>query len=65
MENGSIRVHRVLCVVDCGVAVNPDIVRAQNEGAVTFGLTAALHGKLDLEDGRIAQSNFHDYTICA
>ena len=63
VENGAIRVHEVLCVVDCGVAVNPDIVRAQMEGSVMYGLTAALHGELDLENGAIRQSNFHDYPI--
>ena len=63
VENGAIRVHEVLCVVDCGVAVNPDIVRAQMEGSVMYGLTAALHGELDLENGAIKQSNFHDYPI--
>ena len=63
VDNGAIKVHRVLCVVDCGVAVNPDIVRAQMEGSVMYGLTAALHGELDLENGSIKQSNFHDYPI--
>ena len=63
IEKNAIRVHQVLCVVDCGIAVNPDIVRAQMEGAVMFGLTAALHGELDLENGAIKQSNFHDYPI--
>ncbi|MCY4214909.1 MAG: molybdopterin-dependent oxidoreductase [Gammaproteobacteria bacterium] len=63
IEDGAIRVHQVLCVVDCGVAVNPDIVRAQMEGSVMYGLTAALHGELDLENGAIKQSNFHDYPI--
>ena len=63
VDNGAIKVHRVLCVVDCGVAVNPDIVRAQMEGSVMYGLTAALHGELDLENGAIKQSNFHDYPI--
>ncbi len=63
VENGKIRVHRVLCVVNCGVAVNPDIVRAQMEGAIMFGLTAALHGQIDLDHGEVTQSNFHDYPI--
>ena len=63
VENGEIKVHAVLCVVDCGVAVNPDIVRAQMEGSVMYGLTAALHGDLDLVNGAIKQSNFHDYPI--
>ncbi|XOV86519.1 MAG: molybdopterin cofactor-binding domain-containing protein [Pseudomonadota bacterium] len=63
VENNQIRVHRVTCVVDCGLAVNPDVVRAQMEGAVMFGLTAALYGNLELKDGAFAESNFHDYPI--
>ena len=63
VQGGKIHVHRMLCVVDCGIAVNPDVVRAQMEGAVMFGLTAALHGQIDLEKGEVTQSNFHDYPI--
>ena len=63
VQAGKIIVNKVLCIVDCGQVVNPDIVRAQMEGAVMFGLTAALHGNLDLKDGAIVQSNFHDYPI--
>lgn len=63
VENGAIRVHNVACVVDCGVVVNPDVVTAQMEGSVMYGLTAALHGHLDLENGAVKQSNFHDYPI--
>ena len=63
IENNQIRVHNVTCVVDCGIAVNPDTVRAQVEGAIMFGLTAALHGNLELEQGMIKESNFHDYPI--
>lgn len=63
VERGNIRVHRVTCVVDCGRAINPDIIRAQMEGAVMFGLTAALHGNLELKDGAIVESNFHNYPI--
>ncbi len=63
VEDGAIRVHRVFCAVDCGLAINPDIVRAQMEGAIMYGLTAALHGKLDFEGGAVKQSNFHDYPI--
>jgi isoquinoline 1-oxidoreductase beta subunit len=50
-------------VVDCGLAVNPDVVRGQMEGAVMFGLTAALHGDLHLDNGEFRESNFHDYPI--
>ena len=57
-----IRVHRVACVIDCGVAVNPNLIRQQIEGGIVYGLSAALHGEITLEDGRVRQSNFHDYT---
>jgi isoquinoline 1-oxidoreductase beta subunit len=63
VENGRIRVHRVVCAVDCGVCVNPEAVRAQLEGAVAFGLGAALHGEITLKGGRVQQSNFHDYEL--
>jgi isoquinoline 1-oxidoreductase subunit beta len=55
------RVERVVCAVDCGVAVNPDVVRAQMEGAIGFGLGAALFSEITLDKGRVVQSNFHDY----
>ena len=63
IENNQIKVHKVTCVVDCGIAVNPDVVKAQMEGAVMYGLTAALHGDLELDGGAFKQSNFHDYPI--
>lgn len=56
-----VRVHRVTCVVDCGVAVNPNLIRQQMEGAIVYGLSAALHGEITVEKGRVQQSNFHDY----
>jgi isoquinoline 1-oxidoreductase beta subunit len=59
--DGSIRVERVVCAVDCGVTLNPDIVRSQVEGGIGFGLGAALHGRISLRDGRVQQSNFHDF----
>ncbi|KIL98163.1 Isoquinoline 1-oxidoreductase beta subunit [Paramagnetospirillum magnetotacticum MS-1] len=58
---GEIKVDRVVCAVDCGVAVTPDIVRAQMEGGIAFALSAALFGEITLKDGRAEQSNFHDY----
>jgi isoquinoline 1-oxidoreductase beta subunit len=61
LPNGDFRVDRVVCAVDCGVAVNPDVIRAQMEGGIGFGLSAALHGAITLKDGRVEQSNFHDY----
>ncbi len=63
VEHGRIRVHRVVCAVDCGLAVNPDIVRAQMESGIIFGLTAALKSKVTLKNGGIEQSNFHDYPL--
>ena len=63
LERGRPRVHRVTSAVDCGRVVNPDTVRAQIEGAVGFALTAALYGAITLKDGRVEQSNFHDYRM--
>ncbi|MCU0620390.1 MAG: xanthine dehydrogenase family protein molybdopterin-binding subunit [Gemmatimonadales bacterium] len=60
---GGVRVHRVTCAVDCGRVVNPDIVVAQVEGGVAFGLTAALRGEITLAQGRVVQGNFHDYPL--
>jgi len=62
-EGGKVRVHKVVCAVDCGIAINPWNVEAQMESAIVFGLTAALHGELTLEKGRVQQSNFHDYEM--
>ena len=60
---GGVRIHRVVCAVDCGRVVNPDTVAAQLESAVAFGLTAALHGAITLENGRVQQGNFDDYPL--
>jgi isoquinoline 1-oxidoreductase beta subunit len=62
-EAGNVRVHRVVAAVDCGGVVNPDNVKAQVEGGIAFGLTAALKAEATLLEGRIQQSNFHDYPI--
>jgi isoquinoline 1-oxidoreductase beta subunit len=59
--DGSIRVHRLVCAADCGIVVNPDTLAAQFEGGTLFGLTAALYGAITLKNGRVEQSNFHDY----
>ncbi len=61
--DGAIRVYRVCCAVDCGLAINPDIVRQQMEGGILFGLSAALYGEITLEDGAVRESNFHDYRL--
>ena len=58
-----IKVHRVWCVIDCGTAINPDLIAQQMEGSVAFGLSAALYGRIQLNKGRVQQSNFHDYPI--
>ncbi len=57
----AIRVHRVVCVVDCGFPVNPNLIRQQMESSIVFGLSAALQGEITIEKGRVVQSNFHDY----
>jgi len=62
-EDGNVRVHRVVAAVDCGTVVNPDGVRAQMEGAIIFGLSAALKGQITIQDGAVQQSNFHDYPV--
>lgn len=62
-QGSGFAVTRVYCAADCGTLVNPDVGRAQLEGGIIFGLTAALHGKINLTDGRVVQSNFHDYPL--
>lgn len=61
--DGRFRVERVVCAVDCGIAINPDIVRAQMEGGIGFALSAALFSAVTLKDGLVEQSNFHDYPL--
>ena len=60
---GDVRVHRVVCAVDCGMVVNPDTVKAQIESGIIFGISGALWGGVTLKNGRVEQSNFHDYQI--
>ena len=62
-KDGTVRVHRVVCAIDCGRIVNPDIVKAQMEGGIIFGLTAALKTEITIENGRVQQKNFHDYQM--
>ena len=59
----TIKVHRVWCVIDCGTAVNPDLIAQQMEGSVAFALSAAFFGRIQLNKGRVQQSNFHDYQV--
>ena len=58
-----ITLHRIFCVVDCGVAFNPDAVTAQMEGGIIFGLTGALFGEISLKDGAVLQRNFNNYPL--
>lgn len=63
VEGTDIRVHRVVCAIDCGIVVNPSIVAQQMEGAVVFGLSAALAGEITIRDGRVQQTNYGDYPV--
>jgi isoquinoline 1-oxidoreductase beta subunit len=63
VSGSEIRVQRVVVAADLGRMVNPNIVRQQLESSVNYGLTAALHGEITLKDGRVEQSNFHDYPV--
>jgi isoquinoline 1-oxidoreductase beta subunit len=61
--DGTPRVHRVVAAVDCGMTVNPTIIERQIEGAIVYGLSAALYGKISYKDGRVEQGNFHEYPV--
>jgi len=63
VEGGRIRVHRVVCAIDCGIAVNPATIEAQMESGIAFGLGAALSSTITFKDGRVEQSNFDDYRV--
>lgn len=60
-KDGSVKVKRITCALDCGVAINPNTIEAQVQSAIVYGLSAALYGQITLKDGRVEQSNFHDY----
>jgi isoquinoline 1-oxidoreductase subunit beta len=62
-KDGSVRVMRVVCAVDCGSIVNPDTIEAQVQGAAIFGISAVLHGEITLKNGRVEQGNFDDYQV--
>ncbi|GAC1477877.1 MAG: xanthine dehydrogenase family protein molybdopterin-binding subunit [Gemmatimonadaceae bacterium] len=62
-RDGTVRVDRVVCAVDCGQVVNPDTAESQVQGGVLYGLSAALYGEITLDAGRVTQSNFHDYRV--
>lgn len=63
IDDGKPRVHRVVAAVDCGPTVNPNIIEAQVESAIVYGLTAALYGSISIGDGRVQQGNFDDYPM--
>ena len=62
-RDGTVRVHRVVCSVDCGISVNPDTIQAQIQSGIMFGATAALYGEISLKNGRVEQSNFDSYQV--
>ena len=62
-KDGGVNPTRVWCVVDCGVQVNPDTIRAQMQSGIVFGLSAALFGEITIKDGRVEQTNFGDYRV--
>ena len=61
--DGKLRIHRIVAATDCGHAVNPQQIEAQVEGSFVYGLSAALYGGITLKDGRVEQTNFHDYPV--
>jgi isoquinoline 1-oxidoreductase beta subunit len=63
VDSGRVRVHRVVCAIDCGTVVNPDTIVAQMESGIVYGLTAALKGEITLKNGRVEQGNFNDYPL--
>lgn len=62
-KNGKVRVDRVVSSIDCGYQVNPDTIRAQAEGGIIFGVSAALYGEITFKDGKVEQSNFDTYQV--
>jgi isoquinoline 1-oxidoreductase beta subunit len=62
-DDGGFRVERVVCAVDCGIAVNPDVIVAQMESGIGYGLSPLLMSEITLDDGKVVQSNFHDYQV--
>jgi isoquinoline 1-oxidoreductase beta subunit len=61
--NHTLKVHKVTCAIDCGQTVNPDTIKAQMEGCIVFGITAALYGEITFENGKVKQRNFHEYKM--
>ena len=63
VEDGQVRVHKVTCAVDCGIAINPDVIHAQMQGGIGFGLGAILKGAVTLDQGRVVETNFDGYDV--
>jgi isoquinoline 1-oxidoreductase subunit beta len=63
VTNGNVKVHKIVCSVDCGWAINPDTIKAQMEGGIVYGLTAALKGEITIDKGRVVQRHFGDYQM--
>jgi isoquinoline 1-oxidoreductase subunit beta len=63
VTNGSVRVHKIWCAVDCGWVIHPDTIKAQMEGGTVYGLTAALKGEITIQNGRVVQRHFNDYQM--
>jgi isoquinoline 1-oxidoreductase beta subunit len=63
VERNKLKVHRIVCAIDCGQMVNPSIVRAQAEGSIIFGLTAALFGEINIAGGKVREQNFDNYRL--
>ena len=62
-SRGAVRVHRIVCTVDTGWVINPDTIKAQMEGGIVYGLTAALKGEITIKNGRVEQRHFGDYQM--
>jgi isoquinoline 1-oxidoreductase subunit beta len=62
-ENGEVRVEKVVCAIDCGRVIHPDTAASQVESGINYGLTAAMYGQISIENGRVKESNFHDYQM--
>jgi isoquinoline 1-oxidoreductase beta subunit len=63
IKDGKVKVHRIYCAADCGQQVNPDTVVAQIESSIVFGLSALMWGEINIQNGRVRQTNFHDYRV--
>lgn len=63
VDKGEVKVHRMVSAIDCGLAVNPDSLKAQMESSISFGLGAAMQSEITFKDGMVQQSNFHDYQV--